>query len=245
MGLAELFVSDDLDIPYDPSTYQDQTDPPPPLPGNYRMQVIGKLKPAKEFGSDKPKLIDGQYPVLQFDRVKILEPLEAEKEFAVFQEVATKPFDRYGTASSGLTDFLRALDQTVAAPSRNERIQAVEEMIDNGQSFVGQIAWEVYDSAYVREQFEAAGIAKGEEKRAIADGKISAEKAKAIYKSGRYGNKDFKVVAKADGTLTLSPSIPSKATEGGMLTVKNPKIKKFVPSLEADRTPLGSFRLKN
>ncbi len=245
MGLAELFVTDDLEIPYDPQAYQDQTDPPPPLPGNYRFQVLGNLVPKKEFGSDKPKIEDGKYPVLQINRVKILEPEEAVREFAVFSEVATKPnaFRGGGNPTSVLTDLLRSLDQTIPAPTLADRIQAVEEQIALGTPFTAKIDWDVYDTAYADEQFEAQGFTRQNAKAAVTAGTLSEATFKAIHKAARRTQKDCEIVVKGDGTLSLNPRVPSKAENGGLLTMKV-KISRYYPSLEADRTPLGPMRLK-
>ncbi len=245
MGLAELFVTDDLEIPYDPQAYQDQTDPPPPLPGNYRFQVLGNLVPKKEFGSDKPKIEDGKYPVLQINRVKILEPEEAVREFAVFSEVSTKPVAYRGgvNPTSKLTDFLRSLDSTIQAPTLADRIQAVEEQIALGTPFTAKIDWTVYDTPFATQEFEKLGYTAAGAKAAVDAGNLAKATFQAVHDGARRTQKDCQIIVKGDGTLSLDPKVPSKAENGGMLTMKV-KISRYYPSLEADRTPLGPMRLK-
>ncbi len=238
MALADLFVEDDLDVSCDVDTYQDQQNPAPPLPGNYKMVVVGK--PALRMGKDgKPQLTDGKFKTLTIQRAKIVEPVEAEKEFGIFADLRTKPFDRFGTVASDIADITRSMDQTRGWSGLAEGVALLEELIDQSTPFTVQLAWEAYDGAFVEQAFDALGISKGSEKKALASGQISKSAYDAIYKKARLGTKDFPVITKADGTLTLSPS--AKGPSGATLEARA-KIKKFFPSLEP--TNLGPFRLK-
>ncbi len=234
MGLRELYTSDDLGIQLNPEAYQDQTNPPPPLPGNYRFQVVGALAARKDANGEL-KLTDGQFPTLTINRVKIVEPSENEKEFGIFHDIRTKPFDRYGTVASDVADFTRSVDQTRGWSGLGEGLEVLDEMVQANATFTAQIKWEAYDAEYVEKAFAELGIAKGSEKAALASGQITDAAYKAIYKKARLVTNDFL----PDGKGGRKPS--AKGPSGNSLEAKA-KIGKFFPSLES--VTLGAFKVK-
>jgi hypothetical protein len=234
MSLAELFVEDDLDVAVDPETYQDQTNPAPPLPGNYRLVALGPLVTKKDKAG-QPVVADGKFPVFTLQRVKIVEPVEAEKEFGLFHDLRSKPFDRFGTVATDIGDIVRAMDQTRGWSGLREGVSALEELLEQNTSFVVKLTWEAYDGAFVEQEFDELGISKGSEKKALADGRISKDAYNGIYKKARLGARDFKPNGKG-GLIHIA-----KGPSGAMLEAR-PKIQKFIPSLE--QTNLGAFRVK-
>lgn len=238
MSLAELFVEDDLEISVDPSTYQDQVNPPPPAPGNYRMIVLGGLQQRKDKNG-QAVLTDGKFPVLTIQRAKIVEPVEQEKEFGLFHDLRTKPFDRFGTVVSDLGDIIRSMDQTRGWSGLHEGVGLLEELIAQNTPFTVQGAWNAYDGAYVEAQFTALGISKGSEKSALLAGQITKEAYNAIYKAARLGTNDFPIKVNADGVKYRSQVGVGKS--GQNLEAKF-QIRKFFPSLET--VALGPYRIK-
>ncbi len=230
MSLAELFVDDDLSISVDPETYQDQANPAPPLPGVYRLVVVGgKILPKTDTSGQKV-ITDGRYPVLVMQRVKIVEPVECEKEFGIFAELRTKPFDRFGTVTSDVGDFTRAMDQTRQTNGMIEGVLAMEELVAQNTPFAANVAWTGYDSQWVEQEFERLGVTKTNAKT-----KLEKTVLDAVYKGARLGTKDFK----SDGKGGLVPQ--AKGKSGAMIEARA-KISKYIPSLTA--TNLGPFRIK-
>lgn len=232
--LADLFVDDDLSIAVDPDTYQDQTNPPPPLPGNYRFVVLGNVE-ARKDKAGKPLVTDGKFPILTIQRVRIVEPTEATKEFGLFHDIRTKPFDRFGTVVSDLGDIIRSMDQTRGWSGLREGVTLLEEMVGQSIPFAAQLAWGAYDGAFVEQAFDELGISKGSEKAALASGQISKDVYNGIYKKARLGTKDFKPNGK--GGL-----IPVCVGPSGASLEARPQIRKFFPSLE--QVNLGPFKIK-
>lgn len=237
MGLSDLYVSDDLDVSVDPETYQDQTNPAPPLPGNYRF-VCGKIV-AKTDRNGKAILADDKYPVLTVQRVKIVEPTESEAEFGLFHDIRTKPYDRQGSVVSDLGDITRSMDQTRAWQGLKAGLDTFDELTQGNAPFTAQLAWEAYDGAFVEKSFDDLGIPKGTEKAALREGRITEPAYKAIYKKARLGTEAFIPYAKADGTVTRKTT--AVGPSGNTLEAKA-KVKKFFPSL--DQTKLGAFAIK-
>lgn len=236
MSLAELFVDDDLSIAVDPETYQDQTNPPPPLPGNYRMIVVGGKVEQRKDKNGNPIVTDGKFPVFTIVRAKIVEPVDAEKEFGLFHDIRTKPYDRHGSVVSDVGDIVRSMDQTRGWQGLAEGVGLLEELIAQNTPFTVQLKWGAYDSDYVEQAFLAAGIAKGSEKAALANGLITKEAYSAIYKAARLGTNDFV----ADGKGGRRPVAVGKS---GKTLEARAQIGKFFPSLSPD-VPLGAFRVK-
>lgn len=229
MSLRELFVDDDLGISQNPETYQDQKDPPPPLPGNYKMVVVGAIVPRKD-SAGKLMLTDGQFKTLTIQRAKIVEPVECGKEFGLFADLRTKPFKRVTTDCSDLADFTRSMDQTRGWDGLLEGIDVLEELVGQSTPFTVQLGWEAYDTEFVAQEFDRLGVTKFNAKMRLDKGVLD-----AIYKKARLGTKAFKPDG-LGGLLTTTQG-PSGAT----LNAK-PRVKKWIPSLT--EVPLGPFRVK-
>lgn len=109
-------LSDDLNVNLDPETYQDQTNPAPPPAGNYRMS-IEKWSIRKDQNGDvvydtndagKPT-----FPRIVLEKVKLVEPFPyVDRMVGLYQDLKTKPKQRYGETVNELSDIIRALDQT-------------------------------------------------------------------------------------------------------------------------------------
>lgn len=234
MGLSDLIVDDDLEIAMDPETYQDQADLAPPLPGNYRF-VVGTGGIQSRMRDGARVITDGKFPVLIVNRFKIVEPADLEREFSIFHEIRTKPFDRYGTVASDLGDITRSMDQSRGWRGLTEGLLVLDELAGNGNPFGAQIKWEAYDSAYANAKFANLGIPKGSEKAAVAAGTITKAAYDAIYKAARLGNKDFLPNGKG-GLLHMV-----KGPSGEILTGRA-KVQKFFPSNATFK--LGPFPVK-
>lgn len=234
MSLAELLVSDDLDISVDPETYQDQVNPAPPLPGNYRMVVLGKIEQRKDKAGNAI-MTDGKFPVFTIMRAKIVEPVECEKEFGLFHDLRTKPFERFTHVVSDIGDIVRSMDQTRDWRGLAEGLNILEELVATNTPFTVQGAWSGYDAAYVEAAFLEAGIAKGGEKVALASERITKDAYNAIYKKGRLNTNDFKADGKG-GRMQVATGPSGASIEARF------QIRKFIPSLET--TALGPFKVK-
>jgi hypothetical protein len=240
MALADLFVEDDLNISVDPETYEDQSNPAPPAPGTYSVVVLGKLRQKTEKDG-QPVLTDGKYPIFTIDRVKIVEPADSEREFGLFADVRTKPFERRGTVVSDVGDIVRAMDQTRKCSGMAEGVGALEEGVDTNTPFKVQLEWEAFDSKFCQEEFAKLGIdstQRGASKKAIDAGLITKEVSNAIYKKARLGTKAFPVIEK-NGQLvrqgwTYGPS-------GEKLDARI-RVQRYIPSL--DDAVLGPAKLK-
>lgn len=229
MSLADLIVDDDLDIAVDADTYQDQTNPAPPLPGNYRLIVLGKVEQRKDKNG-APVLTDQKFPVLVIQRAKIVEPVESEKEFGLFADLRTKPFDRFGTVVSDIGDFTRSMDQTRNWKGLQEGLSTLEELVASNTPFTVQAKWEAYDSAFVEQEFTRLNVTKANAKEVLTK-----EVLNAVYKKARLGTNDFKANGKGGRNhIATGPS-------GAQLEARF-KISKFIPSLEA--VNLGPFKVK-
>lgn len=229
MSLSDLHIGDDLDIAYDPDQYQDQTNPIPPLPGNYRLCVVGKIVPRKDKDGNEVKA-DGKFPVLTINRAKIVEPSDCEKEFAVFHDLRTKPFDRYGTIVSDIADITRSMDQTRRWGNLTEGLTLLEEMVDSNTPFTVQAKWTAYDGEFVKQEFERLNVTKDNAKL-----KLAKDIYEGVYKKARLTTNAFRPNGKGGRThIAQGPS-------GAMLEARF-TIAKFIPSLEVAN--LGPFTVK-
>lgn len=238
MSLVELLTVDDLDIAVDPETYQDQVNPAPPLPGNYRL-VATKIEPKKDKNGEVI-LQDGRFPIFTIQRAKIVEPTDAEREFGIFHDLRTKPFERVGAGGSkhvvtDIGDIIRSMDQSRQWKGLQEGVTALEELFGQNANFRIQAAWAAYDAAFVEAEFAKLGIAKDGVKQAIADGMVTKEVANGIYKKARLNTNAFK----ADGK---GGRIPVAVGPSGNQLEARFTVKRFYPSL--DEVVLGAYKVR-
>lgn len=176
-GLADLDVQDDLDISMDNETYQDQANPAPPVAGNYGLKAV-KLGPkTKKTDGGSPEPIfennDKRFPILQLTTAEIVEGLGegVTRKVTLFQDIRTKPFDRYGKAVSNLGDITRSFgtDSWVGIPNG---ILALEQAAQLGNVFAGQLDWSVYDTQLVTEGLKQLSIPANKDERTEDQKKI-------------------------------------------------------------------------
>jgi hypothetical protein len=183
-AIADLPVVDDLNVPVDPETYQDQQNPAPPKPGNYRLVVTKQTVRTTKEG--KLALTDGKFPTVVLQTASIIEPQENERKFGLFQDVRFKPFERKGaggvaTVASDLYDLLRAYDATVRIEDYDHAKLLLQEYFDQNASFLAQLTWGGYDAQFVKDEFAKIG---GKEL-------ATKEVANQIYNTARKRAKDF------------------------------------------------------
>lgn len=159
-GLADLDVQDDLDVAMDNETYQDQANPAPPVAGNYLVKVL-KLGPKTDNKEKQPiyENKDKRYPILSLMSVEIIDGLGTgvTRKVGLFQDIKTKPFDRFGTPASNLMDLSRALgtDNWQGIPAG---LAAVNEAVQLGTPAAIQLDWSIYDSQFVEDALKQLGL---------------------------------------------------------------------------------------
>ena len=140
----------------DPEEYQDQTDPAPVAPGNYRLRI---LEAKRRVDAEGEPIDDNGYPQFQVNKAVIVEPEEfKDKEVFPFKTYSLKPRDRgqrKGTVPA--IDLLRGFDDSATAANGREVLQLLAENIEQGKTLVVGSNWLGKDSDYIKEQIEAAG----------------------------------------------------------------------------------------
>ena len=154
LTLADLNLSDDLDIDINPDTYQDQTSPAPPAAGKYAFRVKKHSVRTNKDGSIK--LTDGTYPIINLQSVEIVEGLDSPRSIGLLQDIRTKPFMRNGFPVSMAGDLLRAFDQTRRAKG-TEVLEALNEFFGSGAVARGLFDWTAYDSEAARAAIDGLG----------------------------------------------------------------------------------------
>lgn len=186
-NISDLPVCDDLNIPVDPDTYQDQANPAPMAPGNYRA-VITKFSARKDTAGVLV-LADGKFPTIIVEQIKIIEPVENARLVGVFSDVRFKPFERRGATgaamvASELYDLLRAYDETMRIDNYEHAKELLAQYLGQELPVLLQIKWEGYDKTYVDTQFAACGMPRAN---------VAKDVQKRIYDVGRKLSKDFVV----------------------------------------------------
>lgn len=232
-GIADLPVIDDLDVPVSAEDYVDQANPAPPAPGIYRLQVVKAGVRSKKDGT--MVLVGGKFPVIVLEQAKIVEPVENERQFGLFQDVRTKPSIRKGAGGrevsvSDLQDLLRAYDASVSFEGSEHMNQLLDSYIQGNATFVAEVGWGANDFEYIKSQFEALVGPDGDRS------KVEKEVANAIYNKARKRTKDF-IVGGVRVTSIVGPS-------GNTLEAR-PQINRYYPSGEwknGEFTPLDYTR---
>lgn len=161
-GLDDLAVEDDLDVSLDNDTYQDQANPAPPVTGIYAIKALDL--DYKKYGKDhdkegQPVLVDGKFPVLTVGLGLIIEGLGdgVERKVGLFAEAGTKPFDRFGSAASGMNDLARSYGLPNYTGIK-DGIALLKEVQQSGQPFYANLDWSVYDKEFVEAAFDQLGL---------------------------------------------------------------------------------------
>lgn len=245
VSIADLPIVDDLDVPVLQEDYVDQAGPAPVKPGNYRFSTVKFAVRTDQQGNIV--LVDDKYPTVTLQQVKVVEPVENERQFGAFKDIRFKPFTRKDgrgadVVASDLYDILRAFDETQDIEGYEHAKQLLEQHLTQGTPFLAQGRWTGYDKDYVDAEFAKIGADSREARRAVAKD-ISSQ----IYNKARKATKDFTVGG------VLVNSIPSQLPDGSPVEAKF-EIARFYPSgtelgkgkddRGRDRIELGPFAVK-
>lgn len=210
---------------YNPADYVDAGATILPLPGTYRLRVtsLGRRKD-RETGAEVTR--DG-WPILMLNRIEIIEPLDDNGAFAIFEEISTKPYFRKGQGreipAARHMDLLRAIDQHAQVGDFAEGVAEVERLLSSGATFVAQLGYKAQDTTWAKEQIAQAG---GKEHMDPKDYNKVWTDAKLTTKNFQNPNGGYRTQA--------------MGRSGAMLEAKL-TISKFIPSLQADTLDLGAF----
>jgi hypothetical protein len=138
------------------SEYQDQLPPGPPVRGDYRARITKLTTRTNRDG--EVILKDGKWPVLVVEEIEIIEGIaNTPRRVAVYQDIRTKPFDRYGKKVSQLGDLLRAYDQNREFKGLAGQIAGLKELVQTSASFVFRGDWIAKDTEHAKARIAAAG----------------------------------------------------------------------------------------
>jgi len=197
--------------------YVDQSNPPPPLAGNYRLRVLdGDLKKDRETG----ELIeqDGKYPIFELRTVEIVEPAALTRKVALFQDIRSKPFDRQGYPASLFGDLIRSLDETARFVGMKAGVKLLRELLGKDTSFKVQLDWEATDLELVKSRRES-GVTDNDE----------------LYKDARVrGMKNFPKLGNGKPNHVWTNPVSGNKVEA------RATIKRFYPSSDT-KVKLGAF----
>lgn len=218
-SIADLPVSDDLNVPVSADDYVDQANPAPAKPGNYRL-VISKHS-VRTNKDNTLMLVDGKFPIIVLEQGKIVEPTENERGVGLFADVRTKPFERKGPGGSAvpasdLYDLLRSYDETQNVDGFDHAKSLLQQYLDGNTPFLAQIGWTGYDKDFVEAEFKALGVMPGGDRSGVAK-----DVANVIYAKARKNTKDFV----QNGTLS-----PSVVGPSGNLVEAKLKLTRYFPS---------------
>jgi hypothetical protein len=253
-GLADLEVEDDLDVALDNDTYQDQANPAPPVAGNYQLKAV-KLGPKKnKEGAPVYENGDKRFPILSLQSAEIVEGLGdgITRKVMIFQDIKTKPFDRYGTPASNLMDVARAYG-TANWAGVTAGIAAIFEAAQLGETFAAQLDWSVYDTEFVEaalEQFELAGVDKTEltdEQKKLKGAVYNAARVTGMGKFPYNQNSGKFVHVLQRGNVTVKTSTGDRVVELPHRALEaRPTITRYFPKVdvESGRVKIGPLNIK-
>lgn len=189
-GLTDIEVGDDLDVSMDNETYQDQANPAPPATGIYNLKALS-LQPRRN--KEQEIILDRGYPIFTIGMAEIVEGLGdgVTRKFGLFHDVKTRPFDRYGTLSSGIGDLTRAYGtrnwKGLRADDPDSGISVLKEAFEQGFTFAVTLDWEGYDKEFVAAAREQLSIPEDAEDRDDDQKKVL----NAIYNTARVRGMKF------------------------------------------------------
>lgn len=183
-GLSDLEVGDDLNVEMDNERYQDQANPAPPAAGKYLANMVTLVSKTTREGKQVSE--DG-FPIFTLQTIEIIDGLGegVTRKVAIFHDIKTKPFDRYGEVVSGLGDLTRSLGtenwRGLDPSDPNSGISRLKEAFETKVPFAAQYDWGVYDGDFIKAALEQLSIPSDKDDRSDDDKKI----VNAIYKAGR------------------------------------------------------------
>lgn len=225
-GLADLQVTDDLNVAMDPETYKDAPTNVVPQPGAYTFRVLAAKARTDRDGNQV--LADGKYPTIVLEQLEIVEPEGDARKFNPFIDVRTKPVKRLDGFSTDLADIIRAFDQNRGFSGLMEGLSILSELSQDS-TFRAQIGWSAYDSTYAKAELAAAGLEGVKFADMTADQR---EVANRIYKAARKTTKDFPV--------SNGKRIPVTTGLSGETLEARVTIQRYIPS-GAENVKLGAF----
>jgi hypothetical protein len=155
--LATLPVNAEFEVPTD---QQQEALAPAPIPeGNYRLKVEKLSLDKNQDGT--LKLSRDVWPTVVLEKVVVAEGEFEGRTAANFQRVYSVPFVRGGGTTpnaSGLTDLLRAYDQTASFTSVGEIIEQLQRYVDEGATFRGQVRWSAFDKEAASAEYAKLGV---------------------------------------------------------------------------------------
>jgi len=227
-GFAEMVLSDDLDVSMDPETYADQSGPSPVPAGNFNVRVV-KHGPRKNK-EGQAILTDGKYPIIALEQIEIVEPDEfAGRKVMLFQDIRTKPFERFDPVrgmkvlASGLGDITRAFDQREGWSGLRAGLELLDQFLAENATMRVQLNWTAYDKDYVEQTFDEMGgkdaLSKDEQNEVYNKARLRGMKKFPKLPNGKFSH------------IWVGPS--------GSPCEARVEITRFFPSLEEVR--LGAF----
>jgi hypothetical protein len=205
-----------------------------PAPGQYRVKAtaVGLAQKFDKTGPDEFVDANGvTWPVLQVNRIDILEPVEyAQKGVTPFQKIKTRPFQVNGKGQTKVwtaqhITALRSLDRSaVTGLTMQEAITEVNNRLKAGDPFVVNIGYVGTDSAWAKQQVEQLG--GDPESQEYKDAKSD------IWNRAKLFTKDFK---NPDGTYRTET--PGKTGD----QIKARLSLTFVATDKVDEAKLGPY----
>lgn len=183
-GLSDLAVGDDLNVEMDNERYQDQANPAPPAAGKYLANMVTLVTKKTRDGE---QVMESGYPIFTLQTIEIIDGLGdgVTRKVAIFHDIKTKPFDRFGEVVSGLGDLTRSLGtenwRGLDPEDPNSGISRLKEAFESKVPFAAQYDWGVYDGDFIKAALEQLGIPSSSADRDDDQKKI----VNAIYKAGR------------------------------------------------------------
>jgi hypothetical protein len=213
---------------YEPEQHVEANAEVVPYPGHYLVKPLSVGRAKNKDGDEIVRKGEGDttWPILRINRVQIENEDGTVQKFAVFQDVATKPFPRNGAGNrkvfvSQAQDVLKAIDidETLNASGFEEVYTTAEQRLKAGDPFVAFVGLTARDSAWIKAKLAELGP------------NASWEEKNKIYNEGTKRTKDFR---NPDGTYKFQVEGPS----GAVLNAR-PTLTGYVSSAKRDSVTLG------
>lgn len=163
---SDFLLADDVELVMDATTSPPQAGPSPIAPGNYGLKLTSLKRRLNVDG--KPvtrtsKLVPGyNFPVYVIERVRVVEPVENERDLVLYQDLSTSPYLRDGAPAGQLIDILRSYDKDAEFRTLQEGLDQLEAFVSEGRSFNAYVDWQGYDAEFAKAAIaEATALASG------------------------------------------------------------------------------------